>query len=235
MEMVASWRHNNNHPNGKSRVNTVSSRRRWDKAPRWIQERVSSQALKTYLVLQQLTQGKPTRLPKRLLASRRGVSSKTIYNHLCELIAAKVVRAAYAKVSACRNAPNLYVLLDIDGGDLRWGMERNCTEKPLQTLKPKATAREALRVENHPPMVRRLFKIVGRLYRQRHKPRVESKGHEHRLRAARERTRTASQASLGTLDAWNRANGGLSWEERNPEEAAWLERELAKQGVKMEA
>lgn len=193
MQIVSPCLHRGNTPNVQRSVKT----RRWDKAPRWIQERVSSQALKTYLVLQQLTQGKPMRLPKRLLASRRGVSSKTIYNHLCELIAAKVVRATYAKVSACRNAPNLYILLDIDGGDLRWGMERNCTEKPVQTLKPKATAREARRVENHPPVVRKLYNLVGRLYRHRHKTGGQSKGHAYRLQAAEERNRRALEATVG--------------------------------------
>jgi len=182
MQIVPSCLHHGNPKHLQKRVNS----RRWDKAPRWVQERVSSQALKTYLVLQRLTSGQPRRLSKRLLASRRGVSTKTIYNHICELIAARVMRAEYAKVSACRNAPNRYILLDIDGGDLHLAVERNCTEKQEQILKPKATAREARRVENHPPAMQKMYGLIGRLFKHRHKA-GPSKGHQYRLQAARER------------------------------------------------
>lgn len=171
----------------KSHQRRVNSRR-WDKAARWIQDRVSPQALKTYLVIQRLTSGQPRRLSKRLLASRRGVSTKTIYNHTSELIAAKVMRAVYSKVAYNRNAPNLYIFLDIDGND----MERNCTEKPLQTLKPNTP--RAVRVENHPPAMRKLYERNGDLLRRL---RLREKRDAYRLQRAQDRTRRAMEASLG--------------------------------------
>ena len=222
MQIVPSCLHHGNPKHLKKPVNS----RRWDKAPRWVQERVSSQALKTYLVLQRLTSGHPRRLSKRLLASRRGVSTKTIYNHICELIAAKVMRAVYAKIGPCRNAPNLYVLLDIDGGDLHLAVERNCTEKLLQPLKPKAPPRAA-GVEGMSSAERKLYEQNARLYELLHKAR-DGRRDQRQLHAARERTRRAVAANVGTQAAWDRAHGGLSWEERNAEEIAWCEREEAR-------
>ena len=191
MAIVPSCLHASNRKNNPSPVKS----RRWDRAPRWVQDRVSSQSLKTYLLIQRLTNGKPRRLPKRLLASHRGVSTKTIFNHICELIDAKVLRAVYAKIGPRRNAPNLYVLLDIDGGDLHLTQEKNCTEKLVQTLKPKATPREA-RVVNHHPAMRKLYEHNARLFRQLREAR-NSKRSAYRLQAAKERTRRAMAASVG--------------------------------------
>ena len=192
LTIVPSCLHEGNQNRHQTRVNS----RRWDKAARWIQDRVSPQALKTYLVIQRLTSGQPRHISKRLLASRRGVSTKTIYNHMCELIEAKVMRAVYAKISRCRNAPNLYIFLDIDGRDLHLSVAKNCTEKPLQPLKLLTTPRVA-RVENHPPAMRKLYEhnanLLGRL-------RLREQREAYRLRAAQDRNRRAMQASVGLYE-----------------------------------
>jgi len=192
------------HEGNQKRHQTRVTSRRWDKAARWIQDRVSPQSLKTYLVLQRLSSGQPRHISKRLLASRRGVSTKTIYNHTCELIEAKVMRAVYVKISRCRNAPNLYIFLDIDGQDLHLSVAKNCMEEPLQPLNPLTTPRVA-RVENHPPAMRKLYEhnanLLGRL-------RLREQREAYRLRAAQDRTRRAMQVNVGVY-----AGPVIEWEE----------------------
>jgi hypothetical protein len=186
--IVQSCLHSDNPKRHQRRVNS----RRWDKAPRWIQERVSPQALKTFLVYLQLTHGLPRRIPRRLLASRRGVSMKTAFNHTQELIAAKVLRAVYTKIDRKRNIPNLYILLDIDGKDLNSSSAINYMEKKVQSLKP-STPR-AVRVENHSPAMRKLYEHNSRLLKQLRK---QEDRKAWRLEKARRRNEMALKACVG--------------------------------------
>lgn len=184
---IPSCRHELQKNSVKRAVNST-----WDKAHRWVRDRLSPQAFKTYLVVVELTQGKPKAISKRVLKCRRGVSDKTIYNHSREMIHAKVMRAKTRKISRCRNAPNTYVLLDIDGRDLHLSMEKNYREKLVQTQKLTTPPRSA-RVESSPAM-RKLFEQNGRLWKLLRRV-ADTKA--HRLRKAEERTRRASEAMVG--------------------------------------
>ena len=168
----------------------------WDKAHRWVRERVRPQEFATYLVHVELGGGKPRRIPKRLLASRRGVTEKTIFNHNRALAKAGVLRFLIHKIGRRRNAPNTYILLDRDGRDLHLSREKIFHEKPVQISKP-TTPPRAARVENHPPAMRRLFEQNGRIWKLLRRV-TDAKA--HRLRRAEERTRRASEANLGR---WN--------------------------------
>jgi hypothetical protein len=190
--IVASSLHSGNTKSHERRVNSTSSSRRWDKAPRWIQDRVSPQAFKTYLVIGQLTCGQKKRISKRFLASRRKVSTKTIYNHQCELERAKALRLGRHKVRHDRNAPNLYILLDIDGQELHRSPERNCMEKKVQILKANTPPRTA-RVEDS-SIVRSMYRVIGDLQRRLRKCGSGKKWH---LRRAEERCRLALRAGVG--------------------------------------
>jgi len=176
----------------QSRVNS----RRWDKAPRWVQGRLSPQALSTYLVFLHLIQGNSKRIPIRLLASRRRVSQKTIYNHVIEMIDAKVMRVMRFKIERCRNTPNLYILLDMDGGDLNLASEKNCREKRVQNLKPSTSHAASARESNNSPAVRKLFEQNGRLWKLLRKVRDAKRG-KHQLHAAEDRCRRAMMANVG--------------------------------------
>jgi hypothetical protein len=190
---IASCRHELQRKTAKTSVNSAS----WDKAHRWVRDRLSSQAFKTYLVYVEVmgaTSRARRMVPKRLLASRRGVSGRTIYNHNREMIRAGVLRLQIHKISHKRNAPNTYILLGIDGRDLDFSMEKNFHEKPLQNLKLTTPPRVA-RVENNFPAMRRLYEQNGRLWKLLRRV-ADAKA--HRLHKAEERTRMAMEASIGS-------------------------------------
>jgi hypothetical protein len=138
---------------------------------------------------------------------------KTAFNHTTELIAAKVIRAVYTKIASNRNAPNLYVFLDVDGRDLQHPAAINYMEKKVQNLKLTTPPRGA-REGNTFPAMRRLYERNAELLRRLRKREAREKW---QLERAQRRTRGAMEAAVGTQDAWNRANGGLSWEEREME------------------
>jgi hypothetical protein len=75
---------------------------------------------------------------------------------------------------------------------------------------------------------RKLYEQNGRLWKILRRMRNAK---QHRLQRAVERTRRAMEAAVGTPEAWDRAHGGLSWEERFPEQNAWFEREMTERGM----
>jgi hypothetical protein len=138
----------------------------WRKVPDWVADRLSGPAVKTYLVILRLSNGKPARIPLRLIAARREQDMRTMRNHLREMYSAGVLRVVRTVIAKHKNAHNLYILLDIDGSDLHLQKPKNFRQKPVQILKKTKTplARSVERREhNHPPALRALHEYNGRL------------------------------------------------------------------------
>jgi len=108
------------------------------------------------------------------------------------MIDAKVLRVSRMKVERCWNAPNLYTLLEIDGGALQTAPAKNCREKRVQNLKP--TTPRAVRVENHPPAMRKLHGLVGKLLGRLRK---QEDRKQWRLEKAQRRNEMALRACVG--------------------------------------
>jgi hypothetical protein len=188
--------------------------------------------------------------PKRRLAAECRVSESTLVRDIRSLKAKGLIVVEYRKVRTCNrwNDTNLYSLpvpLSEVGGGVKNEGEKQA-EKDLKTTTPtRENPREAWearkaqdREDSH--RMRERYVAVGQTIeaeiQQRAAAREENRrfwregsrhrwdgGREHRLSMAQERTRMHTQARVGMY------TGESSWEERNPEENAWYERELAKQ------
>jgi hypothetical protein len=176
--------------------------RRWDKSHRWVRRLLHPTVTETYMVL---VEAGRRRICIRHLAHLRRVSERTIRYHLAAMEKARVVRVVRTRIGPRRNAPNIFIFLDVDGTALvstypatecreKRVQRFNTTTPPLAAeslpVKPEArTGRPAYsrRAENHPPAFRHAWQ-----QRQRWLAIAEHK--------ARERCRLAMRASVGA--AW---------------------------------
>lgn len=169
--------------------------RRWYKIPRWVSGRLSGPVFKTYFDLVSLL-GTRRRICHRHLASVRGVSTETIRLHVRAMERAGVLRTVHTRIGPRRNAPNRYILLDLDGTDLAFPYPQTKLQgKPSRSLNTKAPPRARRGVDNHPPIIRKLYGLVGRY-------KAENKGLRAVLRVDR-KTWIPHQprAITGTLDS----------------------------------
>lgn len=159
--------------------NRPTPRRSWYKTPAYAIDLVSGPVLKTLLCIIELNGDlPPAELPSRLLASRRGVDPKTIYNHCRALEKANVLRILRGKTSWCRNTPNRFIPLDVNGEPLYLNAARNCREKIKTELKTNTAKTDPVnreREDDHPPAMRRLYELNGRLMRSRHERRDQTR------------------------------------------------------------
>lgn len=157
--------------------------RPWQKSYIWARDLVSPSVYMTLLILAELCGDLyPPEIALRVIASRRDLEVRTIQNHLKALEKAKIIRIERRKISWCRNTPNRYILLDINGEPLYLIHARNCREK-LNTESNTTTAPQERRVDSgnrtfqddHPPAMRSLYELNGRLMRSRHHRAAETR------------------------------------------------------------
>lgn len=170
----------------------------WRKVPDWVADRLSGPAVKTYLVILRLSNGKPARIPLRLIAARREQDMRTMRNHLREMYSAGVLRVVRTVIAKHKNAHNLYILLDIDGSDLHLQKPKNFRQKPVQILKKtKAPLSRSVerREHNHPPALRALHEHNGRLM-------SENRGLRLILKSRRHESEERMRAKLSVGAVW---------------------------------
>jgi len=222
MNIVPSCLHEGNHKRHQSRVNSTFSQR-FVKRINGLDAFIPKAELqRTYLVMQERMDftTRTCYVPVRWIAERLGKHIRTIRRHLRELSALGVVLITRRKYACRSNYENRYTFPLLDesfvsvGGDTRVTViqkpeiERQTTPAPTAVaVAPRVQFRP--RPENHGA-------------RMTHREAWALSSRHHRASGP------TSTADFGTQEAWNRAHGGLSWEERNPEEAAWFEREKAK-------
>lgn len=105
------------------------------------------------------------RICHRHLAKLRGVkSTETIRLHVRAMERAGVLRTVHKRIAPKRNAPNLYILLDIDGRDLVVAYPQKKLQETISRLRTNTPPPR--RRDNHPPAMRKLYEENGRLQAQ---------------------------------------------------------------------
>jgi hypothetical protein len=176
----------------------------------------------TYLVMQERMDLKTRTCyaSVRWIAERRRLDMRTIRRHIRALRLLGVVLVEHRKYACRSNYTNRYTFPVLDESFVTGGGDTRVRVKQiLEIEKQTTTARDA---EASAPRVR-------------FRPRPENHGARMSFREAwslkcgiKPAPKLTTTADFGTQSAWDRANGGLSWEERNPEEAEWFARETAK-------
>jgi hypothetical protein len=161
--------------------------RPWIKAYTWARDLVSASQYVTLLHLAELNGDLyPPEIAVKLIAHRRHLSERMIRYHLQALEKAKIIRIERCKISWCRNTPNRYILLDINGEPLHLIHARNCREKiktelntntppPERRIVPVSRTREG----DHPPEMRERYEKVGRVMAENRTLRAMVRSRQH--------------------------------------------------------
>lgn len=138
----------------------LSSHRLWCQVPQWVAARLTGPVLKTYIHLRNLRRIH-RRICHRHLAALCGVSQETIRRHVRAMERAQVLRTVHTCIGPRRNAPNLYILLDVDGRDLISPYpHKRVVEKQPRVV---ANTPPSRRHDNHPPAMRKIFEAYARV------------------------------------------------------------------------
>lgn len=138
--------------------------RRWDKSHRWVRRLLHPTVTETYMCI--LESGR-RRICVRHLAALRGVSVRTVRYHLGAMERARVLRVVRTRIGPRKNAPNIFILLDIDGTPLGSAYPAtDCREKPDRKIKPTTPPPARRRHQNHFPQMHKLYNQNGLLMAQ---------------------------------------------------------------------
>jgi hypothetical protein len=213
------------------RCNGESPRRPWQKAYVYAKRLVSPSAFVTLLDIAELNGDLfPPPVAIRLIANRRGLAMRTIQRHTEELKRANILRIEYSKITWCRNTPNRYIPLDMNGEPIHLIHVRNVVEKLKTELKTTTAPQERrivpvsrTREGDHPPAMRSLYELNGRLMRSRHN------------RSSENRQYFAYRANVGVYDPAQSPVHTPPSPEELAERAEYAERERQRQRERVAA
>lgn len=162
---------------------------------------------------------------ERRLLAHLGMKETTFSSHRRRLEAVGLIVVTRRRRFGCRqNDTNIYRLKE-------GGSKIEPQKSSEKTLKTNAPARE------NPRAAWEARREQDRKDHERKSAEYAAVGVAIRRRLERSRHRTlerAYRAAVGTQEAWNRIYDGQSWEERNAETIAWMEREEARLRAKSE-
>lgn len=131
----------------------------WCQVPQWALSRLPAPVVPTYIHLKILLRSR-RRICHRHLASQRGVCIETIRLHVRAMERAGVLRTVHKRIGPRRNAPNLYILLDIDGRDLVVAYPQKKLQETISRLRTNTPPSRRL---NHSPALRKVYDWNARL------------------------------------------------------------------------
>jgi len=189
--IVPSCLHEGNPKRHQRRVNSTSRRRikrAFTPIPKRYLATIPRRLRSAFMEIWEYGNCHPCAMPYRLLAARLDVHIRTAQEYCYRLRDAGHLGIQVRPIGRCRNDSNVFSFPKLVNFITQKEHGEITVEKQVQNLNTNTNTPRMARVENHPPIVRKLYALVGELQRRL---RLREKRDTYRLQSAQERTRRA--------------------------------------------